>query len=109
MARRPTASNTVLLVAAPVVWALHFLVVYGFTGVVCARPAIDPRVVPWGVLAAGIAAVALLAAIVLGVRRTAPEEGQGGFARQVGSGLAALAGLAIAWETLPVMLSVPCA
>jgi hypothetical protein len=108
MARLPTVSNLVLLVAGPVVWAVHFLAIYGFTGVVCARPGVDAGILAWGVPVAGAAAIALLGLLVLGARRAASRDGQRPFTHQVGQGLAAFAALAIAWETLPVFLAPPC-
>lgn len=107
MARLPTVSNTILLVAGPIVWAVHFLAIYGFTGIVCARPTLEDSVVTWGVLGAGVAAIAGLAFVVLGAWREGAKEGRP-FARQVGAGLAAFAALAIVLETLPVFLATPC-
>ena len=108
MARLPALPDLVLLVAGPVVWAVHFLAIYAFTGVVCARPGVDAGIVAWGVTIGGAAAIALLAVLVLGARRAASREERRPFAQQVGQGLAAFAALAIAWETLPVFLAPPC-
>lgn len=108
MARLPTVSNTVLLVAAPVVWAVHFLAIYGFTGVVCARPAVDAGIVAGGVAGLGLAAIAVLALAALAARRAASQDGRRPFVHQVGLGLCGFAALAIVWETLPVFLAAPC-
>jgi hypothetical protein len=108
MAGMPTVSHRVLLAAGPVVWAVHFLAIYGFTGIVCARPGVDAAVLAWGVALAGVAAIALLALVVLAARRAGSGEGERPFALHVGQGLAAFAALAIAWETLPVFLAPPC-
>jgi hypothetical protein len=108
MGRLPAVSDLVLLVAGPVVWALHFLAIYGFTGVVCARPGVDAGIVAWGVAIGGVVAIALLAVLVLGARRAASREARRPFAQHVGQGLAAFAALAIVWETLPVFMAPPC-
>ena len=108
MARIPRVSGHVLLAAGPVMWAVHFLAIYGFTGVVCARPAVDAGIVAWGVVGLGLAAIAVLVLVALGARRTASQTGSRPFAQQVGLGLAAFAALAIVWETLPVFLAAPC-
>ena len=85
-----------------IAWALHFTVVYGFTGLACAR-GLD-RAVPWTVgiatLLAGAAACGLLA---LGLRRRA------GFEDGIAAGLAAFALLAILWEGASILVVPPCA
>ena len=93
-----------LLFAGPIVWAVHFLVIYGIAGLVCARPA--PRaawlgldVAAWGLVVLGIVA----AAAILACWRVAPREpaADGSRAlRWLSRGLALLALLAIAWETV---------
>lgn len=97
-----------LLMAGPVVWAVHFLAIYSFTGVICARPALPTSLVTWGVTLAGVAAIAVLALLFLWVRPRAPDADDRHLVRQVGIGLAALSALAIVWETLPLFLAVPC-
>jgi hypothetical protein len=97
-----------LLMAGPLVWALHFLAIYGFTGVVCARPALPTQLVTWGVAGAGVVAIGMLVAVFVWVKPRAPQADDRQLVRQVGIGLAGLSGLAIVWETLPVFLAAPC-
>jgi hypothetical protein len=89
------------LFAGPIVWALHFTVIYGLTGVACARGL--PAAVPWGIgvatLAAGMACILIL---VRELRRK--QE----FLSWVAVGLAGFALLAIVWESLPVLVVTPC-
>lgn len=83
-------------------WALHFAVVYGGTGIACARMA--PHVVPWIIaLATAVAAAACVAAMVSGLRAADRFEGW------ITSTVAALALLAIVWEAVPVLVVAPCA
>ena len=56
--------DLLLLFAGPIVWGLHFLAIYGFTGVACARPGAGPRWLGlawegWAVIFAGMVAVAV--------------------------------------------------
>jgi cytochrome bd-type quinol oxidase subunit 2 len=90
-------------VAAPVlVWALHFTLVYGATGLACARAM--PHVAPWVIALATVAAAAACGFILQRERRR-----EASFEGWLASALAALALLAIAWEALPALLVTPCA
>jgi hypothetical protein len=85
-----------------IVWALHFTIVYGFTGVACAR-GMD-RAVPWAVGVATLAAAAVAALVVVrGARR------RDAFEDWIAAGLAAFALLAILWEGIAVFMVAPCA
>ena len=96
-----------LLFAGPAVWAIHFLAIYGFTGVVCARPGTPPAWLAWGVAGAGLLAVAALAACVA-VKPASSLADNRLFVRWLSIGLILLAILAIAWETLSVVMIPPC-
>lgn len=97
-----------LLMAGPVVWAVHFVAIYSLTGIVCARPELPRSLVTWGVTLMGVAAIAALAAIFLWMRPRVADAAVRRFLLQVGIGLAALSGLAIVLETLPLFLAAPC-
>lgn len=87
---------------AIVVWALHFAVIYGTTGLACARGA--PGMVPWVIgIATLLAAAACSAIFVMHARR------RGAFRHWLSAGIAAMALLAIVWEALPVLLVPACA
>jgi hypothetical protein len=81
------------------VWALHFAVIYGFTGLACARG--FGAAVPWAVGAASV--VAALAAIAIIVTHLSPE-----FTRWMTAAIAGCALLAILWEALAALLAPPC-
>jgi hypothetical protein len=104
-----------------IVWSVHFLLIYSFTGWVCERPhwaAMEfagLKFAPFGVtvltlLMLGVLAVA---ATVAGLFRTGSSySGQitpSGFPRYLALGSAGLAAVAIIWEGLiPVLLVPPC-
>lgn len=95
------------LFAAPIIWAAHFLGIYGFAGVVCARPGLQDEwlgitVLAWGVLGAGVVAVAALA-LSMRARERAGAGERPDFLRHVSAGLAWLAVIAIVWESIAVL------
>jgi hypothetical protein len=89
------------ILAGPILWILHFAAIYGSTAVACARAA--PRLVPWAV---GIATLAAGAACMWIVLR---ESGPRGFEPWITVGLAGIALVAIVWEAVPVLVVAPCA
>jgi hypothetical protein len=101
-----------LLFCGPIVWAVHFLAIYGFTGVMCARPRwqqmewLGYAIVRWGVVAAGLLAAAGIAAFLVQARR--PELLAAGIPARMASGLGWLALLAIAWETAAAFVVPAC-
>lgn len=103
-----------MLFSGPIVWAVHFLFIYGYTGVICARPGLNMQwlgisVLEWGIGVAGLAAIALLAFIHLGNRLAGMRENNAAFLRWAGVGLALLSVLAIVLETLPIFIVPACA
>jgi hypothetical protein len=105
--------DILLLFAGPIVWGLHFLAIYGFTGVVCARALPDARWLGigwsgWVVVAMGVLALAVLAGW-LRMRPISPAPDDRRFLRWTAVALAGLATLAIVWETLAVFLVPGCA
>lgn len=92
---------TLRMSAGIVVWALHFAAIYGFTALACARgmPAAVPWVIGGATAVAGVACVVIFAS-ALG-RREELES-------WVSMGVAAMALVAIVWETLPVLVIAPC-
>ena len=89
------------MAAGVLVWAAHFTVIYGFTGLACAR-ALD-RAVPWVVGLATVAAAGVLAVFLVRTfhRRAAFEEA-------MAAGLAGLALLAVVWEGVSIVAVAPC-
>ena len=95
-------SRALWMASGVIVWAAHFLAVYGFTGLACARG--WAAAVPWGV---GLATVAALGIAAMLLARGVGRRGE--FENGIATGLAAFALLAIAWEGLALLLVDPCA
>jgi len=105
--------DILLLMAGPIVWAVHFVAIYGFMGVVCARPVLQAQWLGigwagWVVFGLGVAASLALAAS-LRVRPASADPDNRRFLRGSSVALGWLAFLAIAWETLAVFLVPGCA
>lgn len=104
--------DILLLFAAPIVWAVHFIGIYTLTGIVCARPGSAGQWLGVGwesaaIVAAGVVAVAVLVACFFLQPRSEDAHNRG-FLHWMATALAALAALAIAWETLSVFLVPGC-
>lgn len=101
-----------LLFAGPLVWSVHFVSIYGLTGIVCARAGSAARWLgwPWDAWAIGLAGVVAVAALlpVLRARPRSTHEDSRRFVRWTSMALAGLAVLAILWETLAVLLVPTC-
>jgi hypothetical protein len=84
------------------IWALHFLALYGITALACARAL--PQAVPWTVWIATLAAVIAAAAVLrMGYRARASFEGW------LTAGVAGLGLIAIVYEALTVAFIPVCA
>jgi hypothetical protein len=88
-----------------IIWALHFTVVYGFTGLACARRyeeggATWVALVPWVIGAASL--LAALAALAFVVPLVLPQR-RGHFTDWMSGCVAALALAAIVLETMPLL------
>ncbi len=108
----PFTHDFLLLFSGPLIWALHFVAIYGFTGVLCARPGANATwlglsVAAWvlGAAATG-AGAAIVICMAVAPRGGAPEQRR--FVRWVARGLGVLALVAIAWETMSVLLVPGC-
>ena len=98
-----TFARTALgLAAGPLAWAVHFLAIYAFTGVACARAM--PASIPWAIALVTIAAAGVCVAVLAHTLRARES-----FEHWLAGALAAAALVAIAWEALPVLLVRPCA
>ena len=84
-----------------IVWAVHFVAIYGFTGLACARG--WHAVLPWGVGGATLIAAAI--AVML-LARALPR--RAAFEDALVAGLAAFALLAIVWEGISILVVAPC-
>jgi hypothetical protein len=116
MIRRSTALPApVALAGAFTAWALHFLILYSFQALACARGFADERIGGIGIVPAvgGVATVAAIAAcfwLVLVRGQAGQDDGNGaaGFLAHVKASSAVLALLAIIWTALPLVLLPPC-
>jgi uncharacterized membrane protein len=102
---------TILMFIGPIVWAFHFLLIYGLTGIVCARPAMQqdwPGIVAWGIGVATATAIGGIAIIHFRhwLERRSPAGSS--FIEWISSSLALLSVVAIVWEALPVLFVSPC-
>jgi hypothetical protein len=111
---RPSAftHDILLLFAGPIVWAVHFVAIYGLTGIVCARAGsagvwLGLAWHGWAIVGAGLLAAAALGAC-LRVRPRSEDAHNRRFLRWSALALGALALLAIVWETLAVFLVPAC-
>jgi NO-binding membrane sensor protein with MHYT domain len=91
----PVGRALLALLAGPLVWALHFSVVYGAHAILCAREFPKPVAV-WSVLIATVVAVAALVAIGM---RSVPAEtaSEQGFRRSVSALLLVLSMVGVVW------------
>lgn len=111
-----TASFTrvfLLMLSGPIIWAGHFLFVYGFTGIVCARPPsqvewMGVSITAWTVSIATLLSIAAIGAIQVKIRNRALAAGDPSFVPVMACMLALLSVVAIVWETLPAFLVPPC-
>lgn len=101
---------------APLVWAAHFLAIYAFTALACARKDtagwFGVGTVPWFVSAATLVAAAVLL-LTIGIavhdgRRSASSPEPSPFVHWLTAAIAGLVLLAVVWETLPVLLVPAC-
>ena len=101
--------STLRISSGVIIWTLHFLTIYGFVALVCARELSGLRWLGIGVapLAIGvatlIAAAALIAMIVSAMRR-----GASSFTEWMTAALAALGLIAVVWESLAVLMVPTC-
>lgn len=99
------------------IWAAHFFAIYGYTGLLCARPEwarlqiLNIGVVPLGVAAATIAALLALAVLLAWTLQSdvwpAGPAGERRFLLVLSAGGAGLAAIAIVWEGIFSILAVP--
>lgn len=95
--------------SGPLIWGVHFLAIYVFAAVACARESFNPALVaavPWAVLGMTLlAATALLAMIVPAIRVAKHSRDDASvFIPWATAAFAALALIAVIWETLPVLM-----
>jgi hypothetical protein len=113
-------ATTFRMLSGLLIWAAHFGVIYGLTGLACARGFADVRwlgidVVAWGIgivtLAALGGALAMIYSAAEGAWRVTAPEGRETphFIEWMTVASGAVAIVAIVWEALPVLLVPTCA
>ena len=85
--------------SGPLLWALHFAVLYGFTALACARG--FAHSVPWVI---GVATLVLGAAAAFFILRSSKDQ----FIGWLAAALAALSLLAMVWQAVPVLIVPAC-
>jgi hypothetical protein len=105
--------NFLLLFSGPIIWAIHFLAIYGFTGVLCARPPVaagwyGTGIAIWVITAASLLAVGAMAALCLRAKPRDATEDNHRFVRWMTVTLSLLSAIAILWETLAAYLVPVC-
>ncbi|HYG42765.1 MAG TPA: hypothetical protein VEA17_07585 [Bordetella sp.] len=104
----PRISVLLPLLAGPLVWALHFVLVYAANGVFCARPAwhglwVGAALSTWALMAAALLAIVAIALVYWRQRRRWPPADDAGFFPWLAGALSLLSIVAIVWQTLPVL------
>jgi NO-binding membrane sensor protein with MHYT domain len=101
--------NFLLMFSGPLIWAVHFVSIYGFTGILCARPPVSLEwlgvgAAVWVIAAASMLAIMAMAALYLFAkpRDAAPDNRV--FIRWMSATLSLLSGIAIVWEALAAFL-----
>ncbi len=117
MARVRFASATPRMLSGLMIWAAHFLVIYVFTALACARRFADLSwlgigVVPWVIgtatLAATAATLVVIGLAVRDARSSTSRNNMLSFVPWMTAALGGLALMAILWEALPVLLVPAC-
>lgn len=113
-------SRSLFMIGGLLVWAAHFLTIYVFNALACARQFHTVRVLGFGIVsgAIGFATAAAIAAVlvllILGLRREGPARDTrehkpvDDFLRYTAVTISALSLVAIAWSALPVLFVPPC-
>jgi hypothetical protein len=107
---RSFARTALRMSAGVIVWAVHFAVIYGYTGLACARRfhdtgAIWTGAVPWVIgIATAIAAALMVVLILPALRaRESPD-----FVQWMSAAIAGLGLIGILYEALPVFMLPVC-
>ena len=109
MATGPSIVIALRMFSGALIWAVHFMAIYGFTTLACARDFASIQwlgigVVAWVVGGATVIALAAGLWVIWIAMRTHPI----GFTEWMTASVAALATLAMIWEALPAMMVAAC-
>lgn len=110
MAISRSTVTSMRMLSGALIWAVHFMAIYGFTTLACTRGFAGAQwlgigVVEWAIGVATLIALAAVVSIIVAATRLTPVVG---FTEWMTAGVAALAAVAIVWEALPAMMVPPC-
>jgi hypothetical protein len=119
MAATGFSRQVLLVMSGLIVWAVHFLVVYPFNALACARNFATFEILGIGILPVAIVIVTLLSLGLIGAALLAVTAGRafeqpeiepsnGRFLRALTIGIGLLSAVAVIWETIPVFMVPPC-
>jgi hypothetical protein len=120
MRERQRELSFALMLGGLLIWAVHFGIVYGFTGLVCARPSWARLTVagwallPFGITLATLAAVAAIIAVLMALAKRANAGPQprkipaAQLQHFLAFGGAGIALIAIVWESLSALMIPAC-
>jgi len=97
----PKAVSPLWIGAGAIIWALHFIAIYSVTALACARAL--PRAVPFAIAAATLLAAGVTAALIVKGYR-----GRASFIGWMTASVAALALVAIVYESVGAVVLPPC-
>jgi hypothetical protein len=113
--RSRSSLEMVYLFAGPVIWAVHFFLIYGINALLCARvPGLSSSqwlgqpVSTWIILATSVLGCAALLWLILRPPSAGFAGGRSRFLTTVGRTLCGLSLVAVIWQTLPVLLVSEC-
>lgn len=113
--RSRSSVEMVYLFAGPVIWAVHFFLVYGTNALLCARVPWLAKLIwlgqpasTWITLATSVLGCAALVWLILRAPRRGFPGGRSSFLTTVGRTLCGLSLVAVIWQTLPVLLVSAC-
>ena len=118
MEARSFTSQLLFVLSGLIVWSVHFLVVYPFNAIACARgfagsEILGVDIVPLAILCVTIVALALIAAALFAATRrgspaTTGGDDSGRFLRGLTLGVGLLSAVAVILETIPALMIPPC-
>ncbi|WKK19320.1 hypothetical protein QQL45_08415 [Achromobacter insolitus] len=111
--KRPSWIELLYLVAGPVIWLAHYLLIYPINAIACARHVLTDLwwglpASSWIILAASLLALAGMAVIALHQYRRVRRHGLPPFHGGLTGMLCLLSAAAVAWETSAVFIAPPC-
>lgn len=100
--------------SGPIIWLIHFVFIYGFNGIQCARPALQQEwaglsLSGWAIVLASAAALLAIGWNNLRAWRSEMAPDNKAFARWMTAGLGLLSAFAVILEAIPVFLVPECA